>query len=215
MVYSISWSLLSQCRRFTLVTMPAQPTRNLAARGNGRNPRYVIQNHLDGLPELGDSSLIRGNAPASTKRLVKSVFDAYGVGKEGCFASSVGESVRLVEVSTKGHHQGLEPAGPKERLEASTVAEVTISPGTSRWTMGPNFAYSCGNGRDAQRSRNPTRWMYCLPDRHVRTTRQSLPHSEHDLDLRFKFQQLLQHSPNRTWSYPGKERAWGNSEHKR
>ncbi|KAF9647107.1 Thioesterase/thiol ester dehydrase-isomerase [Thelephora ganbajun] len=108
--------------------MPAQPTHSLAVQGHGGNPRYVIQNYLDGLPELGDLSLIRGNAPASVKRLVKNVFDAYGVGKAGCFASSVGESVRLVEVSAKGYRQPLGPVEPKERVEASTVAEVVISP---------------------------------------------------------------------------------------
>jgi hypothetical protein len=95
----------------------------------------MIRNHLEGLPQLGDSSLIRGNAPASAKRLVKNVFDAYGVGKEGCFASSVGGSVRLVEVSANGYHQHLQPAGLEERLEASTVAEVAVSPGASRWIM--------------------------------------------------------------------------------
>ena len=150
--------------------MPAQPTCTLTVQGHGGNPRYVIQNHLEGLPEVGDSSLIRGNAPASAKRLVKSVFDAYGVGTERCFASSVGELVRLVEVNATGYHRCPEQAGPKEWLEASTVAEVTISPGTSRWIMGPHFAHTYGHGRDAQRSRDPTWRMYCLSDRHVRST---------------------------------------------
>jgi hypothetical protein len=118
--------------------MPAQPTCTLAVQGRGGNPRYVIQNHLQGLPEVGDSSLIRGNAPASAKRLVKNVFDAYGVGTEGCFAGSVGESVRLVEVNVKGYHQCSEQVEPKEKLEASTVTEVTVSPGTSRWIIGPH-----------------------------------------------------------------------------
>lgn len=153
--------------------MPAQSTHSPAIQGHDGNPRYAIQTHLDGLPEVGDSSLIRGDAPTSAKRLVKNVFDAYGVGKEGCFASSVGELVQLVEVSAKGYHRRLEPVGPKERLEASTVAEVTISPGKSRWVMGPHFAYTCGNGRDAQRSRDPSWRMYCLSDRYVRYARQS------------------------------------------
>jgi len=150
--------------------MPVQPTRDLTDQAHGGNPRYVILNHLDDLPELGDSTLIRGNASASTKRSVKNIFDAYGVGKEGCFANSVGESVRLVEVNAKGYRQGLEPVVPlaKERLEASTVAEVTISPGTPRWIVELHFAYTCGNRRDAQRSRDPTWRMHCLPDRHVR-----------------------------------------------
>jgi len=145
----------------------------------------VIPNHLDGLPELGDSSLIRGNVPASAKRLVKNIFDAYGIGKEGCFASSVGESVRLVEVSAQGYRQRLEPVGPKEKLEASTVAEVTVSPGTPPWIVGPHFAYACGNRRDAQRSRDPAWWMHRLPDRHVRPTCQSLLRGDRNLDLRF------------------------------
>jgi len=110
--------------------MSTQSTRSLTVQGHDGNPRYAIQNRLDGLPQVGDSSLIRGNAPASAKRLVKNVFDAYGVGKEGCFASSIGELVRLVEVSASPRR--LEQVGPKERLEASTVAEVTVSPGTSR-----------------------------------------------------------------------------------
>ena len=179
-VHSISWSLTSQCRRSALVTMPAQSTRNFTIQGRGGNQRFTIQTHLEGLPELGDSSLIRGNAPASAKRLVKNVFDEYGVGRGGCFGDSVGGSVRLVEVSANGYHQRIEPAGLKGRLEASTVAEVTISPGTSRWIMRPDFAYTCGNCRDAERSRDPARGMYCLSDRHVSSTCQY-----YDLDLRF------------------------------
>jgi len=163
-VHRISWSPISQCRRFTLVTMPAQSTRNFAVQRLGGNQRFTVRTHLDGLPELGDSSLIRGNAPASAKRLVKNVFDEYGVGRGGCFAGSVGRSVRLVEVGVNGWHQRREPVGLKERLEASTVAEITISPGTSRWIMGPNFAYTCGNCRDVERSRDPTWGMYCLSD---------------------------------------------------
>jgi hypothetical protein len=108
--------------------MPTQPACILTVQGLDGNPRILIHNPLDGLPELGDSSLIQGNAPADTKRLVKNVFDAYGVGKQGSFAKSVGESVRLVEVCVNGHnHQPLEPVGPKGRLEASTTAELTVS----------------------------------------------------------------------------------------
>lgn len=165
--------------------MPAQPTPNFSVQGHGGNRRCVIRNHLDGLPELGDSSLIRGNAPASAKRLVKNVFDEYGVGKEGSFANSIGESVRLVEVSVNGYHQRLGPAGPKERLEASTVAEVTICPGTPRWTMGPHSAHTCGNGRNAQQGRDPPRRVFCLSDRHVRPTCQSPLRNGRDPDLRF------------------------------
>jgi len=143
-VYGISWSLIPQRPQSAPVKMPAYPTRTLAVQGRGGNPRYVIQNHLEGLPEVGDSSIIRGDAPASAKRLVKNVFDAYGVGTEGCFASSVGGSVRLVEVNAKGYHQRPDHPGPKERLEASTVAEVMISPGMSRWIMRPHFAHACG-----------------------------------------------------------------------
>ena len=153
--------------------MPAQSTHSFAVQGRGGNQRFAIQTHLDGLPELGDSSLIRGNAPASAKRLVKNVFDEYGVGRGGCFAGSVGGSVRLVEVNANGYHQRREPVGLKERLEASTVAEVTISPGTFRWIMGPDFAYTCGNCRDAERSRDLARGMYCLSDRYVCSTCQS------------------------------------------
>lgn len=108
--------------------MPAQTTCNLSAKGGGGNPRITIHNHLDGLPKLGDSSLIRGNAPANIKRLVKNALDAYGVGGQDCFASSVGQSVRLIEVCVK-HSE------PKERSEASTIAEVTVSQGTSRWII--------------------------------------------------------------------------------
>jgi hypothetical protein len=64
---------------------------------------------------------------------VKNVFDAYGVGKQGCFANSIGQSVRLVEVCVKnGHPQRLQPVGPEDRLEASTVAEVKVSQGMWR-----------------------------------------------------------------------------------
>ena len=182
-VYGISWSPIPQRTQFAPVTMPAYPTHTLAVQGRGGNPRYVIQNHLEGLPEVGDSSIIRGDAPASAKRLVKNVFDAYGVGTEECFASSVGESVRLVEVNAKEHHQRPDHLGPKERLEASTVAEVTISPGTSQWVIRPHFPHAYGHGRDAQRSRNSTWRMYCLSDRHVRSTCQSL--LGNDRGLRF------------------------------
>lgn len=130
--------------------MPGQSTLSFAIQGPDGDRRCVIRNNLEGLPELGDSSLIRGNAPASAKRLVKNIFDEYGVGKEGCFASSVGESVRLVEINSNGYRESFGLAGLKERLEASTVAEVVISPGTSRRIMRPHFAYACGNGRDAQ-----------------------------------------------------------------
>jgi acyl-coenzyme A thioesterase 13 len=165
--------------------MPPQPTHNPTAQGHGENLSYAIRNHLDGLPELGDSSLIRGNAPASTKRLVKNVFDAYGLGKAGCFASSVGEFVQLVEVSAKGYNQHQESVGPKERLEASTVAEVVVSTGTFRWAMGPHLAYACGNCRDAQRSRYLTWWMYCLSHRRVGSTCQSPMGNDRGFYLRF------------------------------
>ena len=73
--------------------MSAQPICHEAVRGRSENPHYVINNHLDGLLELGDSSLIRGNASASTQRLAKNVFDSYGVGEGGCTANAVGQSV--------------------------------------------------------------------------------------------------------------------------
>ena len=174
--------MLPNCSR----KMPAQSTSNLTVQGRDGNPRLVIHNPLDGLPELGDSSVIRGNAPADTKRLVKNVFDAYGVGKQGSFANSIGESVRLVEVRVNGHdHQRLEPVEPKERLEASTTAELTVSQGTSRLIMGPPPLHACGNCRDAERSGNLTRRMYCLPDRHVGYTCQSFLGDDRDLDLCF------------------------------
>lgn len=106
--------------------------RPLEVQGRSGDSRFPIHNRLNGLPERGDSSLIQGNAPASAKRLVKDVFDAYGIGKEGCFASSVGESVQLVGVDAKGHSQCLGLTGPEERLEASTVAEAIVSSGTPR-----------------------------------------------------------------------------------
>ena len=125
------------------MTIPTQPTWNLSVQGHGRTPRLAIHNHLDGLPELGDSSLIRGNAPDSTKRLVKNVFDAYGVGKQGCFASSVGESVRLIEICAKGYNRHREPGGPKERLGVSTVAEIVVSQGMCDSVDDGTSSYLC------------------------------------------------------------------------
>lgn len=150
-VCGISGLLISQCYRFAPEIMSAQSMRNLTVQGRSGNPRYAIQNSLDGLPELGDSSQIRGNAPASAKRLVKNVFDAYGVGTEGSFASSVGGLVRLVEANAKGYQRSPEQPGPKEKVEASTVAEITISPGTY-WRISvsrPHLTRPRGNGRDA------------------------------------------------------------------
>lgn len=149
--------------------MPAQSSCNLTVQGHDGIPRILIHNPLDGLPELGDSSLIKGNAPADTKRLVKNVFDAYGVGKQGSFANSVGESVRLVEVCINDHHKRLESVGHKERLEASTRAELTVSRGASRLTIcDPHPPHALGHCRNAQWCRNLTRRMHCLLDRHVR-----------------------------------------------
>jgi hypothetical protein len=76
--------------------------------------------------------------------------------------------VRLVEVDAKGYHQHLGRVGPKERLEASTVAEVVVSQGAPSLIMEPHLVYARGNRRDAQWCWDPARRMYCLSDRHVR-----------------------------------------------
>lgn len=78
---------------------------------------------------------------------------------------------------------------------------------------GTSPAHARGKCRDAQRCRNLTWRMYCLPYRHVSSTCQSLLGDDRDLGLCFNVQQLLQHPPPRTWSCPGKEWTWGDSKH--
>ncbi|EIN14440.1 hypothetical protein PUNSTDRAFT_80807 [Punctularia strigosozonata HHB-11173 SS5] len=73
------------------------------------------------LPNYGDVTTVSGNAPDSIKQLNYNVFAGYGLGDSDCFGHAVGKTVRFVAVNIdrKGGSQG--------RLEATTVAEVTVT----------------------------------------------------------------------------------------
>ncbi|KAG6827774.1 hypothetical protein H0H92_010534 [Tricholoma furcatifolium] len=73
------------------------------------------------LPNYGDVSTIKGNAPDYVKQLNSNTFFSYGVGDENCFAHKVGKSVKFVDVNIdrRQERQG--------RMEATTIAEVQVS----------------------------------------------------------------------------------------
>ncbi|KAF5384402.1 hypothetical protein D9615_003117 [Tricholomella constricta] len=73
------------------------------------------------LPDYGDISTIRGNAPDYVKQLNSNTYFSYGVGDEHCFGHKVGKTVKFVDVSIdrRQERQG--------RMEATTVAEVQVS----------------------------------------------------------------------------------------
>ncbi|KAK7062764.1 hypothetical protein VNI00_000253 [Paramarasmius palmivorus] len=68
------------------------------------------------LPDAGDISTIHGNAPDYIKQLNNNTFFSYGVGNENCFGYQVGKELE---------RQG--------RLEATTVAEVTVNKRTYQY----------------------------------------------------------------------------------
>ncbi|KAG5653712.1 hypothetical protein H0H81_011116 [Sphagnurus paluster] len=70
------------------------------------------------LPDYGDISTIRGNAPDYVKQLNSNTYFSYGVGDEDCFGHKVGKTVKFVDVNIdrREERQG--------RMEATTVAEV-------------------------------------------------------------------------------------------
>jgi acyl-coenzyme A thioesterase 13 len=73
------------------------------------------------LPDAGDISTIHGNAPDYIKQLNNNTFFSYGVGNENCFGYQVGKEVQFVDINID---RKLERQG---RLEATTVAEVTVN----------------------------------------------------------------------------------------
>ena len=73
------------------------------------------------LPDYGDVTLIRGNAPDYVKQLMCNTFYGYGVGEGDAFGSTVGHSVMFKEISID---RQLEKQG---RFEAVTVAELLVT----------------------------------------------------------------------------------------
>ncbi|KAL1736318.1 HotDog domain-containing protein [Schizophyllum commune] len=73
------------------------------------------------LPDYGDVTLIRGNAPDYVKQLMCNTFYGYGVGEGDAFGSTVGHSVMFKEISID---RRLEKQG---RFEAVTVAELLVT----------------------------------------------------------------------------------------
>ncbi|KAF8057017.1 HotDog domain-containing protein [Lyophyllum atratum] len=73
------------------------------------------------LPDHGDVSTIRGNAPDYVKQLNSNTYFSYGVGDEHCFGHKVGKTVKFVDVSIDRiqERQG--------RMEATTIAEVQVT----------------------------------------------------------------------------------------
>ncbi|KAG6840273.1 hypothetical protein C0991_007796 [Blastosporella zonata] len=73
------------------------------------------------LPNYGDVTTIRGNAPDYVKQLNSNTFFSYGVGDEDCFGHKVGKGVKFVDVNIdrRQERQG--------RMEATTIAEVQVS----------------------------------------------------------------------------------------
>ncbi|KAF5366126.1 hypothetical protein D9757_010941 [Collybiopsis confluens] len=71
------------------------------------------------LPNRGDISTVRGNAPDYVKQLNYNTYFSYGVGEsEDTFGSKAGKAVRFVDVNIIERHG---------RLEATTVAELMVS----------------------------------------------------------------------------------------
>jgi len=90
------------------------------------------------LPNHGDVSSVRGNAPTYIKQLIYNTYIAYGVGdSQDCFGHGVGRAVRFVEMDVgrgltfEGGDQGgnaLDFGGKTQgRMEARTVAEVEVT----------------------------------------------------------------------------------------
>ena len=84
------------------------------------------------LPDYGDVTLIRGNAPDYVKQLMCNTFYGYGVGEGDAFGSTVGHSVIFKEISID---RQLEKQG---RFEAVTVAELLVT----KRNYDSNFAFS-------------------------------------------------------------------------
>ena len=73
------------------------------------------------LPHYGHASAISGNAPDYVKQLNYNTFMCYGVGQDDSFGYQVGKSVKFVEVNVNRKRDR------NERLEATTIAEVTVT----------------------------------------------------------------------------------------
>jgi len=73
------------------------------------------------LANYGDASQIQGNVSHYVKQLILNTFIAYGAGDEHCFGHSVAKAVKFVDVSAHGSHE------KQGRMEATTIAEITVS----------------------------------------------------------------------------------------
>lgn len=115
------------------------------------------------LPDYGDVSSVRGNAPALVKQLNQNTFFSYGVGSEECFGHNVGKNVKFVEVSVD------QRIDRQARLEATTVAEVVVS--KSMYSLCHNIFRGLIHYaliyRHAERRWHAARWMRRVSNRQV------------------------------------------------
>lgn len=114
--------------------IPSLPTASSSTQRSDRLPstRQNSRSHSSrtnvwvdpaSLPDAGDISTIGGNAPDYVKQLNQNTFSSYGVGHDDCFGYKVGRAVKFVDVSVDQlHHR-------RNRLEASTVAELVVNKG--------------------------------------------------------------------------------------
>jgi|SRR6266540_3273933 len=73
------------------------------------------------LPNYHHHSSIAGNAPDYAKQLNYNTYMCYGVGEPDAFGYTVGKAVKFVEVNVN------RKMDRKERLEATTVAEIEVT----------------------------------------------------------------------------------------
>ncbi|CAK5282505.1 unnamed protein product [Mycena citricolor] len=75
-----------------------------------------------------DIASVAGNAPDGVKQLVVNTFYAYGVGTSpDTFGYRVGRATRWVDMSVSAAEPQASVKKGKQRMEAVTVAEVTVS----------------------------------------------------------------------------------------
>jgi acyl-coenzyme A thioesterase 13 len=109
------------------------------------------------LPDYGDVSLITGNVPDYVKQLNSNTYFSYGVGDEDCFGHKVGKAVKFTEVNVDSQQ------GRQGRMEATTVAEVTVS--KRKLPSPPHLAkIHRPNNRYAQRRWHAARRLCGIPD---------------------------------------------------
>lgn len=75
------------------------------------------------MPNHGDVSSIRGNAPDYVKQLNLNTYISYGVGNEETFGYKVGKAVKFVDISIDRKQ------ARKGRMQAATVAELVVTKG--------------------------------------------------------------------------------------